>query len=211
MSDISSIPPLPQPVGLFPHLVAQRQETVIMKGGWTGGFKLSLSDGTPVLEIEAEQMSLSHRKHVVDIASQKRLCTIRMQTWSFHWNYYGVESDDDDNAPHIFDIESHSKFISGSENVMRFQNLAGDGQPMQIDFKNNPWGKKGTVNLNGRPIAIIERKGMGFKADYRLHIAQGLDMFLIVAIFMAQIDKTSSQSAAAGAGAGAGAAAGGGC
>lgn len=170
-----------------------------MKGGWSGGFKISLFDGTPLLEVEAEQMSMSHRKHVVDVASHKRLCTIRKETWSLSWRYYGVESDADDKAQHIFDIESHAKLLSGTENIMRFRNMAGDGQEVQIEFKNDPWGKEGAVTLGGMPVAIIERKGMSVKREYHLHIGQGLDMFLIVAVFMAQIDRSRSSGAAAGA------------
>lgn len=203
MSDNHSIPPLTQPVGLFPHLVARRQELLIMKGGWSGGFKISLFDGTPLLEVEAEQMSLSHRKHIVDVASQKRLCTIRKETWSFSWRYYGVENDSDDNAPHVFDIESHAKLLSGTENIMRFRNMAVGGEEVQIEFKNNPWGKEGAVMLDGVPVAIIERKGMQIKMEYHLHVAQGLDMSLIVAVFMAQMDRSRSSGAAAGAAAGA--------
>ena len=55
--------------------------------------------------------------------------------------------------------------------------------------------------VDGIPAAMIKAKWIKLRTEYHLHIAKGLDMFLVVAIILALDDKAKTKHSAAGAGA----------
>ena len=198
---------LPPPgLAIFPHLIATEPTSLRAKGTYMSrSFDITTMDGQPILRIESESMSASHRKHVIDVRSGQKLCTIRKTKWSMSWKYYAETAED---GPHLFDLHSHSGF-GGSRSEMVFANAADNGKQTQVEFKNSSFGRDGAVKINGIPVAVVEKAYFKMRKEYHLHVAAGLDMFLVVAVVIVMDDKmrtqAASSAAAAGAGAGAGA------
>jgi uncharacterized protein YxjI len=148
-------------------------------------------------------MSASGRKTVSD-STGKALVQIRRETWTSRYYFQSGG----DGGPHLWDTESHFGF-GGSRNTLRFRNAAGGrGESVQLDFKNSSWGKTSYVKCMGRDVAVVEKATRITKTEYRVTVAAGLDMFLVVGLMIAMDDKTRRSRAAAGASGGGG---GGGC
>src|ERR1700753_1607722 len=82
--------PIPYPgVGLYPHFIAQKTETLIVKckalhWDWT----VTLADGTTLLLVETALMSRSGRRSVL-YANRRRLFDVRREYFSWRGTYYG--------------------------------------------------------------------------------------------------------------------------
>lgn len=60
-------------------------------------------------------------------------------------------------------------------------NASGDRKPAQLDYKTNSFGRNWPVLFDSTLVALIERQCFKMSTEYHLHVAQGLDVFLVVA------------------------------
>ncbi len=75
------LPPVPQPIGIFPAFFAQQAETIVLKEhvlSLTGdSFSIKLANGTPILQVEGKVFSLGGRKRVTDMAGNHLFSIVR--------------------------------------------------------------------------------------------------------------------------------------
>jgi uncharacterized protein YxjI len=70
LSEEEYLPEVPCEIGVFPQFFARRSETIVLKEkvlSLSGDdFHVKLADGTPLLRVEGQVMSISDRKRVYD-------------------------------------------------------------------------------------------------------------------------------------------------
>lgn len=204
---MSQLPPSRTPLALFPDFVAQRAETVVIKGRYVGdSYDITTLDGRPLLTVKAEAMSLSHRKRIYD-ANGRHIFNIRKETWNITGNAYWIEHPSNDAK--LFTLESKSS-MSGRKFSGTFTNAV-NGQQEQLLFKNNPFGLHGTIanGATGTPVANIDREMFKLRKEYHVTVAPGVDIALIVGMCICFDDRAKSDSTATAAVAGGGAGGGG--
>ena len=85
------LPPSARPLAVLPAYIAQNSETIVMKEKVMSlsddAFFVKTIDGREVLKISADNFSLSHKKHVCDMANNP-LFTIRHEIMSIPASYY---------------------------------------------------------------------------------------------------------------------------
>jgi uncharacterized protein YxjI len=197
---MATLTSLPAPVAANPDFVAHNTETIILSNEpFTKEWKVCLHDGTPLLLVSGESVSMSHRKTVTDPQGRK-ICQIRRQNWSMGTRYYAETTE---NGPRLWELESHFG-LTGSNNKMTFANQAAGGEKAALEIKNNTFGSVSQVKYDGKEVAIIEKKRWKMRHEYHLTVAKGLDMSLIVGLAIALDDKTrTTRAATAGAAGGA--------
>jgi len=198
---MTSLPALPTPgVGIFPNLIAKKEETLIMKGeSFSRSWKICLHDGTPIMTVEGEHLSASHRKTVLDAQGQK-LGQIRRQRWTIPTTYYAEASE---GGPRLWELKSHMGFPT-AKNTVTFANATGDGRSAELNFKKDGIGSSGVVKLGGQDVAIVEKKHWKMRSEYHITVAPGLDMFLPIGLMVALDDKAKTAQRSAGAAGGGG-------
>ena len=87
----NQLPPSSRPLAVLPAYIAQHSETIVMKEKVMSlsddAFFVKTLDGREILKISADTFSLSHRKHVCDVADNP-LFTIRHEVLSIPASYY---------------------------------------------------------------------------------------------------------------------------
>jgi uncharacterized protein YxjI len=103
--------PYPTPLGLFPQFFARQSETLVLKEkvlSLSGdSFEVKNIQGLPIFQVKGEVLSLSGRKHVMDMAGNV-LFTIRKKLIALHATFYA----EDPNGNTIFEVKG--KFSSMS-------------------------------------------------------------------------------------------------
>jgi uncharacterized protein YxjI len=198
---MATLTALPVPVAANPDFVAHNTETIIVSSEpFSKQWKVCLHDGTPLLIVSGESLSMSHRKTISDPQGRK-LCQIRRQTWTMGTRYYAEATED---GPRLWELESHTGLTSRN-NKMTFSNQAAGGEKAALEVKETTFGSVSQVKYDGKEVAIIEKKRWKMRHEYHLTIAKGLDMSLIVGLVIALDDKTrTSRAATAGAAGGGG-------
>ncbi|TID18501.1 DUF567-domain-containing protein [Venturia nashicola] len=193
----STLAALPAPgLAIFPDLIAQKQETIIMKADYfQKTFAVYLQDGTPILTITGESLSLSRRKTFTN-AQGTQLCQLRHHK---RGKYYAETS----SGQNIWNLSAKSRFM-GTRSVVSFANVVDGARQVEMDMKARFI--SGTLRWGNLDVAVVERKSWKMKAEYHITIAAGCDMFLPVALVLALHDKAKAASSGGAAGAGGGAA-----
>jgi uncharacterized protein YxjI len=201
---------LPSPgLAVFPELITQKQETLIMKAeSFTRSWKICLFDGTPILSIEHESFSVSRRKTVYD-AQGRQLCQIRRKSGFGSSKYYAETTE---SSPKIWELISKAGFLS-SKNTVSFANVVDGGRVVELALKNSgSRSPTGVVRLGETDVAVVDKESWKMLAEYHITVAEGMDMFLPVALVVALDDKArAARAGAAGAAGGGGGGGGGGC
>jgi uncharacterized protein YxjI len=87
---MAGLPPVPQPIALFPQFIAAQPETLVLKEkvlSLSGdSFSIKLANGTPVLQVEGKVMSISGRKKVADMQGN-HLFSIVKEHFHIHATY----------------------------------------------------------------------------------------------------------------------------
>lgn len=97
-----------------------------------------------------------------------------------------------DGGPRLFDLES--KIALGTEKfIIRFSNVAANGQGMVLDWKSAAFSKRGELYLNGVMVSGFERELFKVKGEYDIHVAPGMDKLLAVSVMACVHDRRASQ------------------
>lgn len=180
-----TLEPLPAPgLAIFPQYVSSdKMETYRLKVQvFNPDFLITHADGRPFLHQKSAAMSMSGRTTITDANTNQRLCQIRGRYNSY---YAEVEG-----AGKLFDVIEEKTLSKFS---ISFGNALDGGKRERLDFKSdNGWFNKkdGTVSWQGRPVAEIEHTSR-FKPVYLVHVAPGLDPFIIIGLFLVVSDRHS--------------------
>jgi uncharacterized protein YxjI len=182
---------LPSPgLAIFPTLIAQKQETLIMKiESFSRAWKICLFDGTPIMTISGESLSFSRRKTVCD-GQGNQLCQIRCRK---RGTYYAETSE---NGPKIWTLASKTGVFT-TRTTASFGNVVNGGKPVDVGMKNSTSrSPSGVVRSGEVDIAVVEKQSWKMRTEYHITVAQGLDMFVPVALVMALDDRVGDARAA---------------
>lgn len=152
------------------------------------------------MTIESESLSASRRKTVYD-AQGKKLCQIRRQTWATRGKYYAeiIEG-----GPKIWTLESKIGLLH-SKNTVSFENAVGGGKVVELGLKNSGMRTpSGVLKFGEQDIAVVEKESWKMRAEYHITVAEGLDMFLPIALTVALDDKARAAKAGSAGAAGGG-------
>lgn len=87
---MAQLPPVAQPVGVFPNFVAKTTETLVLKEkvlSLSGdSFDITNTQGMPFMKIQGRHMTMSGRKSVFDL-SGNHLYDIVRQHWHIHTTF----------------------------------------------------------------------------------------------------------------------------
>jgi uncharacterized protein YxjI len=115
--------PLPAPIAVDTNYVAKSTEKLTLtRRALSSDWVATMEDGTTLLALEGESMSLSHRKTLKDSQGRK-LYQIRRKTFTLGTKYYAETSE---NCPRFWGFEIHTR-LTGSETKMTFKNAATGG------------------------------------------------------------------------------------
>jgi uncharacterized protein YxjI len=185
--------PLPG-LAIFPNFIAKNQVTLIMKAeSFSRSWKITLQDGTVIMTISREGLSLSRRKTIHN-AKGEPLCTIRRQS---RGKYYAETS----TGQNIWNLSSKQSFLS-SKTTASFTN---GGREVELDFKNSRHRMAaGVLKWGEVDVAVVDKESWKMRAEYVITVAEGCDMFLPVALVCAMDDKARAARAGAAGGGGGG-------
>ncbi|KAF2455905.1 tubby C-terminal-like domain-containing protein [Lineolata rhizophorae] len=184
------LPPVPQPIGVFPQFTAQRTETLILKEkvmSLSGdSFDIKTVDGRPIFKVKGDAFSLSGRKAVSDM-QDNHLFDIRQRHLTMHSTYYC----EDPSGNEFFEVKNKIRFLS-SKAVATFIS-AGTGKQESLLMKGNFFDSRAEIvdESTGNLVAVIDRKFMNAsellfsQQTYALTVAPGVDMALMVAMCIA--------------------------
>ncbi|KAF1958157.1 hypothetical protein CC80DRAFT_408753 [Byssothecium circinans] len=192
------LPPVPQPIGIFPQFIAKAPETIVLKEhvlSLTGdSFSIKLTNGTPIVQVEGKVMSLSGRKKVLDMQGN-HLFSIRKEHLHIHTTF-GIE---DPNQAKIMEVKS-SFSIFGSKAKATFTSQNGKAEALVM--KGNFFDTRAEITdeaQGGLVVARIDRKILSGKdiffgqQTYAVEIAPGVDMALIAAMCICLDEKNNEK------------------
>ena len=192
-NNIGILSAVPSPgMAIFPQLLSDQHQTILMEGEtWNHNYKLTNADtGQPILAVDAELFSLSHRKHIIEVSTGTKLCTIRHKAFSGCGLYYAETTDD---GAHIFDAELATRY--GPLNYrIAFDNACSEGEKCVLDFQTTSRRhlRDGTVFWDGRPVACVRRLAV-FAKRYEIAIAPMLDPFVVLGLLLAVESKARAR------------------
>jgi len=186
-------------IGVFPQYIAQKSEQLILKEkvlSLSGdSFTIKTTDGRPILQVKGEVMSLSGRKHVMDMQGNL-LFDIRKQLIAFHATYYC----EDPKGNQFFEVKS--KFSIGSSKAIgTFTSTAGSGKQCELVMKGDFFDRKAEITdaATKQLVATIDRKFLnvgeilGGQQTYAVSISPGVDMALIIAMCICLDEKRNEK------------------
>jgi hypothetical protein len=212
-------------VAVFPGLVAEKQETLIMKRtrehwtreSWDVTFPSPTGGrGTCIMKVDALK---SHLYAIIDTAGRE-LCQIHKESHPFRPNIYKAKNGS--NVLWELKIEKHSfrstkycklyihiRHISANHPAFIISPETNSAVPMAIQTKVQ--GQKMGLLLSGQPVATIHAPSMHLRREDHINVAKGMDMVVATGFAVALYDKQKeSENSAVGAAGGA-AGGGGGC
>ncbi|KAF2464460.1 uncharacterized protein BDR25DRAFT_307181 [Lindgomyces ingoldianus] len=195
---MAQLAPVPQPIGVFPELIARQTETLILKEkvlSLTGdSFSIKLANGTPILQVEGKILSISGRKTVRDMQG-KHLFDIVKEHFHIHTTF-AVKDPSDRKI-----MEVKSKFaILGSKAVATFTSTNGKAEELQM--KGNWFDTSADITdeaQGGIVVGRIDRKLLSGKdilfgqQTYALQVAPGVDMALMAAMCICMDEKNNEK------------------
>ena len=183
---METLKPLPERgLGVFPHLIMHEPTTLMLKGeALSKNLSVFLTDGRKLLAVKSNPL-LGPGFQVIDVATEHELGVIRKAITP---NKYHAETSI---GLRILDTETGDDCM-----VLHCTNLADDRQSTQIEFHNEvKKGVQGEVRWKGTTVARIDKENYKMRSRHQLHIAPGMDPFLVVAtvviIMLQRKNKTS--------------------
>ena len=195
---MAGLPPLPQPIALFPQFIASKPEVLVLKEkvlSLSGdSFHIKLADGTPVLQVEGKVMSLTGRKKMSDMQGN-HLCTILKEHFHLH-STYAVESA---GGQKMAEVKSSLKLM-GSKATATF--TTHDGKQQTLTMRGNWFDTSADIvdeTIGGAVIARIDRKILSGKdiffgqQTYGVQVAPGVDLALVAALCICLDEKNNEK------------------
>ncbi|KAF2495288.1 DUF567-domain-containing protein [Lophium mytilinum] len=194
---MAQLPPLSRDIGIFPPYIAQQSETLVLKEhvlSLSGdSFSIKTTDGRAIFQVKGEVMSLSGRKHLMDMSGSP-IFDIRKEHLTLHTTYYG----EDPSGNKILEVKSKFALL-GSTAYGTFTSLSGKAE--KLEMKGDWLSTSGQIvdTSTGEVVATIDRKLLSGKdiffgqQTYALTIAKGADMALMVAMCIALDEKNEKK------------------
>ncbi|KAF1919063.1 tubby C-terminal-like domain-containing protein [Ampelomyces quisqualis] len=182
---MAALPPVPQPIALFPQFIAQGPETIVLREkvmSLSGdSFEIKLASGSPILQVEGNVMSISGKKKVRDMQGN-HLFTIAKEHFHLHATY----------------VVKSSLKLMGSKATATFQSHHGKQEKLVM---NGNWFNTSAdivdEAMNDAVVARINRKILSGKdlffgqQTYGVQVAPGVDLALIVALCICLDEKNN--------------------
>ena len=77
------LPPVPQPIAIFEHLIARQTQTLVIKEKLFDNFDVKDLNGAPWLHVEAKLASMHGRKKIYDVTGAYLFDIVKEL---FHWH-----------------------------------------------------------------------------------------------------------------------------
>ncbi len=180
------------PLALFPAFVAQRPETLMLKGQVIGqDYTISNASGQPLFRVGFKYFSLSHQRFVTDMSGQP-LFTIRKETFNFGPAIYYLQAPNE--GQRICTIEFKISF-AGSKAVCSFVNPA-TGRKEELEMKREAFSRHIQITHLGSGTMAAEIKEAIFSArdKFEVVVSPGVDMALVSALCMVFHDREQEHS-----------------
>jgi len=187
--------PLPNPVGLFDDFIAKQTETLILVEGMFslgGSFDITLANGVPLLQVRGKVLSLSNRKSVYDMANN-HLFDIQKE----YFHLFSTFALNGPSGVRIGQVKSRFAFF-GTKAAATF--VSKTGKPESLLMKGDFFDFSANIvdESNGAIVAQIDRKvslsSLLGKRTYKLIVAPGADMVLLVAMCICLEEKRAQRS-----------------
>ncbi|OAL52804.1 DUF567-domain-containing protein [Pyrenochaeta sp. DS3sAY3a] len=195
---MATLPPVPQPIGVFPQFIAQGPETLVLREkvmSLSGdSFEIKLANGTPILQVEGKVLSISGRKKVNDMAGN-HLFSIVKEHFHIHTTYAAENA----KGEKILEVKSSFKLM-GSKATATF--TSSNGKPEVLTMSGNFFDTTADIKdeaQGGLVVARIDRKLLSGKdvffgqQTYGVQVAPGVDMALIAALCICLDEKNNEK------------------
>ncbi|KAF2139461.1 uncharacterized protein K452DRAFT_337642 [Aplosporella prunicola CBS 121167] len=178
--------PVPRLIGIFPSLIAQNSETLVLKEHVfsLSGDSFSVKfDGSKLtaFKIDGESLTLSGRKHLCD-TNGNTLFDIRKEHFTLHKTFYGQ----DPAGNKIFELRKKIQFI-GSKAICSFTSSTGAEE--ELVMEGNFFDSRAEISTkDGHTAAVIDRKYfnarelIGGQQSYAVTVAPNVDLSIVTAM-----------------------------
>ncbi|KAL2158256.1 hypothetical protein VTH06DRAFT_4577 [Thermothelomyces fergusii] len=193
MAASAALPPLPQPLVLFSHMMAHQPVTLVLKERAFDDFDIKSVDGTRWMHIEGKILSISGRKKVYDFQGQ-RLFDIIKEPFHLHTTFLC----EDKSQRQYMQVKSKFKLFS-SEATATFRTAAGATATLSM---RGDWLDTSADIVDagsGAVVARIDRKLLNTREllfghqTYHVTIAPGADIALVVAMCVCLDEKQNER------------------
>lgn len=182
----------PAGIALNTDFVHDQPLKLIMKGeNLSYSFTISAEDGTLLFEVNAETLSASHQKHIVDCRSGHELFTIRKEVFSMHYRYSAEVPDGSGSM--LFETDTDISFLKGPTTTMSFKNALQNGEPDQLQLKVHNLGGEHEIMWRGQKVAEIYKEVFKMRTEYHLTMVAGVDPLLVVTLATVMDDRARTQ------------------
>ncbi|KAL2169552.1 hypothetical protein VTG60DRAFT_5945 [Thermothelomyces hinnuleus] len=193
MAAAYALPPLPQPLVLFSHMMAQQSLTLVLKERAFDDFHIMGLDGSRWMHIEGKIASLHGRKKVYDFQGVNLFDIIKE-----HFHLHATFSCEDANQRQCMQVKSKFKLL-GSEANATFTTAA--GVPATLTMRGNWFDTSADIvdAATGAVVARIDRKLFNARElllghqTYHVTIAPGADIALVVAMCVCLDEKRNER------------------
>ncbi|SCZ99243.1 BZ3500_MvSof-1268-A1-R1_Chr3-1g05900 [Microbotryum saponariae] len=177
------------PIGLNPHFIKPTPVVLVMaesRMSFSGDdFTIKDSNGVHVLKCSGRAMSFKDKKDFKD-PQNNFLFSLREKTMAIHKTQLIEDGSGKDLCKLVKKIS-----IGGSKYIAEFNNLVGDGRPVELKCRGNLLGGAADILYNDRVVVQISRQmlnmreAMGGKQTYYTTVAPGFDVSLAAALTIA--------------------------
>lgn len=164
----------------------------MLKGRQFGAnYDIMTIDGRALFVVKPGTAGLSRRKRVFDVKG-RNVFNIRRESWHFGGSRYFIEAPSRSNDIKLLTVE-FKVFVIGTHFNASFTNTISQEQE-QLYFNRSYFGSRGeiTKGVGGPVVADVELEISMLKKEYRVIVAQGVDMALIAAMLICLDEKEKS-------------------
>jgi uncharacterized protein YxjI len=188
MAQLTSVPSFPI---LFPGYIAQQEETILFKGRQYGdSYDVLTNDGHALFTVDPLP-SLGRRMKVLDAYGKNIFCT-RKETFHIGGSRYFVEKPSPSENTNLLTME-FKLFAVGTKFNVSFNNAVIQHR-QQLCFDRGYFDTEGIITdgAGGPVIALVERKIILLRKEYRVVVAPGVDVALIAGLIVCLDDQEKS-------------------
>jgi len=198
MAAPAPLAPVPHPIAIVGNSIYDQPQTLILKEkvlSLSGdSFDIKLLDGTPILRVQGQVMSLSGRKSVFDIRYGQNNHILNIVKEHFHIHTtFAIQNPQ---GGKILEVKSGFALI-GSKATATFTSLTGEQK--ELKMKGN-WLDSSADITDGSTGAIVARINRKFlsgrdilfgQQTYAVQVAPGVDVALVAAMCICLDEKNN--------------------